>query len=105
MIAELSANANALAAGTPPVAGGAEVSASSAPGGARNDALMATRPVAGELLLLAVSLLWVLLRLLSIISGKIKEGKSVHIKVFGHHLVEVKAENLNSVLKLTEKNI
>jgi len=58
-----------------------------------------------ELLLLAVSLLWVLLRLLSIISGKVKEGKSVHIKVFGHHLVEVKAENLNSVLKLTEKNI
>jgi hypothetical protein len=58
-----------------------------------------------EVLLLALSLLWGLLRLFRIISGKVRRGKPVHIKAFGKHLVEVPKENLNSEVKPIVKNI
>lgn len=66
---------------------------------------LALEKLLGELLLLGVSLLWALLRLLSIISGKVEKGKRVHIKIFGRHLIEVDPENSSSDQKLIEKNI
>lgn len=57
-----------------------------------------------ELLLLVVSLLWVSLRLLSIIGKKVEEGRPMQLKVFGRVFIELKEENSNLEAELTEKN-
>jgi hypothetical protein len=46
--------------------------------------------LSGELLLLALSALWLLLRLFQVVVKKVEKGKPVEIKILGRKFVEIK---------------